>query len=94
MSGYAVVQFVDWKSGTGTMAVPQSWIVSNEGRMMCYFPKKNAKTCVKNQEPARADWLIYEVKRLTHKPLTTLKKADKKSGAVSHFVNSGNKQSK
>jgi hypothetical protein len=78
MSGYTVVQFLDWKSGKSTLAVPQSWIVRNGDSTMCYFPKKNAQTCIKNQDPARADWLTYTVKRLTSKLLPTLKKAEKK----------------
>lgn len=66
---YTVVQFIDWGRGTSISVVPLTWIYISEGRLMCYFPSKNATTSIKDQVTAHADWPVYAVKRLTAKTI-------------------------
>lgn len=78
MAGYTVVQFTDWDDGKSTSAVPLSWLITYEGHLMCYFPKKNPVSAIKTQTAVHADWPKYPVRRLSYKNMPTYDDAIKK----------------
>lgn len=81
MSGYAIVQW-NWGNGLSVSTVPEKWIISVNGKLKCYFPKsRNAAKAVKEQHDVRADWQLFDVRKLSSKSIknydTALSKEDK-----------------
>jgi len=75
MSGYAVVQFLDWDDGQSSLAVPVSWIFASDGRLGCYFPKSCAQKAIRKQYKPHADWDVFTVRRLSRRNIVTYDKA-------------------
>lgn len=78
MPGYTVVQFTSSGNGKSALAVPASWLITKNDKLMCFFPKTNAKQAIKKLTPARADWELYDVRRLAFKDIPTYSAAMKK----------------
>jgi hypothetical protein len=75
MAGYTVVQFTEWGNGKSVLAVPCSWLVKVENRLMCYFPKTDSKRAIRNQLPVRGDWECHAVRRLAFKDIANYETA-------------------
>jgi hypothetical protein len=61
-----------WKS---VLAVPCSWLVKVENRLMCYFPKTYSKLTIRNQLPVSGDWECHAVRRLAFKDIANYETA-------------------
>jgi len=79
MSGYSVVQFVEWGDSNSTLAVP-TWLFNHlsESRRYCYFPRKAIKKAICKKEKPAASWDVFIVKQLSSKDIPTYEKAIRK----------------
>jgi len=62
MSGYVVVQFINWGQGTSVLAVSEKCLVTENGKV----PKSNGKKAIKEPYVFCPDWMHYEVRKLCH----------------------------
>lgn len=75
MSGYSVVQFVGWDDGSSLLAVPVSWLFTNNSGTFCYFPKTSARKAIRQQTTPRNGWDVHAVKQMSSKTIPTYERA-------------------